>query len=262
MPYSRCGGVAVYYETYGEGPPLVLIHATSFDHRLWTFQIARYSLNFRVIALDMRGHGLSDKPETPFSLRDMADDVVGVCAQEGVKRAIFSGVSVGSGIALLIGLDQPDLVDALVLVGGSSRGAADPAPFIERFTSRDFPANYRATIAGFFAPSFPETPLGRWAFDVFDAGAAKLSGRSIAEVFRARAGCDMSGRLADLRRPTLVVNGEYDVSLSGGRATAANVAGAEHAVIAGTGHCCTIEDPAAFDRAVLPFLARANLLPA
>lgn len=260
MPYAQNHDVSIYYEAYGEGRPLVLVHANPFDHRLWTYQIPRYSARFRTIAMDLRGYGRSSKPEHPFRLRDMADDILAVCAQERVERAIFAGVSVGSGIAMLIGLDQPAMVDALILVGGSSRGAADPSGQIEGYSGPGFAAYFERHITGLVAPGFPATPLGRWLLDIFIADAPALSGRCIAEIFRARSTCDMAPRLPELARPTLVVNGEHDVSLADGRVTAGLIPGAVHAVIPGTGHACNLEDPAAFDAAVFPFLANLGLL--
>jgi len=82
MPYSTANGIKLYYEIFGAGLPMVMIHANPFDHNLWMYQIAHFSTYFKVIALDIRGYGRSDKPTTPFSLRDMADDVVGVCRDE------------------------------------------------------------------------------------------------------------------------------------------------------------------------------------
>ena len=120
MPYSIKNGLRIYYETYGQGPPLVMVHANPFDHRLWMHQIARYSAFHKVIAVDLRGYGRSDKPDAPFQLADMARDVIGVCNDEGLTHAPFFGVSVGSGISMLIALEKPELVEALVLVGGSS----------------------------------------------------------------------------------------------------------------------------------------------
>ncbi len=107
MPFASNHGVNIYYEVYGDGPPMVLVHANPFDRRLFTYQIARFAPYFRLVALDIRGYGRSDKPATPFTLNDMADDVLAVCAQEKIARAIFMGVSVGSGMSLLIGLDRP-----------------------------------------------------------------------------------------------------------------------------------------------------------
>src|SRR5213592_662013 len=96
MSYASNLGIRIYYETYGDGPPMVLVHANPFDHRLFTYQIARFKPDFRVVALDIRGYGRSDKPATAFSLEDMADDVLAVCAQENISRAISSWASVSA----------------------------------------------------------------------------------------------------------------------------------------------------------------------
>lgn len=262
MPYASNGRVRIYYETCGEGPPMVLVHANPFDHRLWTYQIARWSAFFRIVALDIRGYGRSDKPETPFTLTDMAEDVLAVCRAEKISRAIFAGVSVGSGIAMLIGLDHPEMAQAIILVGGANRGGGNIQKRIDGYTGADLAGFQRAHIKELVAPGFPETELGRWVVDLFVEKAHTLSGASIAQIFRARAGCDMSRRLAGLHVPTLVINGAHDVSLAAGKETASLIPGAEHVEIPGTGHACNIEDPQRFDDAVIGFLERRGLWPA
>jgi pimeloyl-ACP methyl ester carboxylesterase len=260
MPYASNGDVNIYYETCGEGRPIVLIHANPFDHRLWLYQIPRWSSLFRTIAIDIRGYGRSSHPEEPFTLREMADDVLAVCRQEKVDRAIFAGVSVGSGMAMLIGLENPEMVDALVLVGGSPGGSVDPQSIIDAYNAPDFIPFYKEHLVSVVAPGFADTALGAWLLNIFGADAAKLSGPSIGQNFRARADCNMESRLPQMTRPTLVVNGEHDGSLSRGRVTASLVPGAQHAMIRGAGHACNIEDPAAFDAAVLPFLEKLGLM--
>ena len=134
MPYSTTNGIKIYYEVSGEGLPFVMVHANPFDHNLWMYQIAHFSTYFRIIAIDIRGYGRSDKPTTPFTLKEMADDVLGVCRDEGVKEAILGGVSVGSGMALLLGLDHPEMFKALILVGGNSGGAGSIEARIHGYT--------------------------------------------------------------------------------------------------------------------------------
>jgi len=253
--------VRIYYEAHGEGPPMVLVHANPFDHRLFTYQIARFAPYFRLVALDIRGYGRSDKPETAFTLAEMVDDVLAVCAQERISRAIFMGVSVGSGISLLIGLDRPELAAAVILVGGSSKGGANIADRVAGYTSADLRAYQRSHIRELVAPGFCDTPVGRWVLDLFSDHTQTLSGRCIAQIFRAREACDMRERLAAMKPPVLVINGAHDVSLARGTETAAMIPGATHVVLSGTGHACCIEDPAAFDGAVTRFLMAAGLWP-
>src|SRR3989304_8851931 len=115
--YSTANGVKIYYEVSGEGLPFVMVHANPFDHNLWMYQIAHFSTYFKVIAIDIRGYGRSDKPTTPFSLNDMAGDILGVCRDEQVTQAILGGVSVGSGIGVLLRVDHPEKFQALIFRG-------------------------------------------------------------------------------------------------------------------------------------------------
>jgi pimeloyl-ACP methyl ester carboxylesterase len=261
MPYSSGNGLAIHYEVSGEGPPLVLIHANPFDHQLWLYQAAHFSTWFRVISIDIRGYGRSDKPTDPFTLEDMANDVVAVCHDEDVHDAIVAGVSVGSGIALLLALDHPELVRALVLVGGNSGPGGSIERRIAGYAGTGVDTYHGEHLKEVVAPDFPTTRLGAYLLGIFAERGPWLSGDSIGQIFRARAGTDMTPRLDDIAVPTLVVNGEFDKSRSAGHRTASLIAGARHRVLPGTGHACNIEDPAAFDAAVLEFLQANGMLP-
>ena len=260
MPYSTANGLKIYYEVAGEGTPLILIHANPFDHNLWMYQIAHFSTHFKVIALDLRGYGRSDKPTTPFSLRDMADDVIGVCRDEGIEEAIFAGCSVGSGIAMLIGLDQPEMCKAIILVGGGSGGGRDRQKRIQGYTAGDFEKYHLEHLRNLVTPEFWQSRLGSYLLGTFTERDPWLSGDCIAEIFRARAGTDMTPRLSSMRVPTLVINGEHDGSLPGGTKTAQLIPGAVHKILPRTGHACCIEDPGGFDALVIEFLQARNLM--
>jgi 3-oxoadipate enol-lactonase len=259
MPFCETRGVRIHYEVQGQGEPLVLIHANPFDRRLWMFQAARYSAFYKVINIDLRSYGHSQTVLTRYSLPDLKDDVLAVLAQEGVTSAIFMGVSVGSGLCLLMGLDHPDMTKAIVPVGGSASGPEN----VERITSQihqeTLAQDIMRLMVSYTAPGFAETPKGRWLLNQFIDRADRMSAEGISNVFRARAGFDMAPRLPQMRVPTLVVNGEFDGSLERGKITASIVPGARHAVIKGTGHACVIEDPVGFDAAVVPFLRDLGL---
>ncbi|MGH7835192.1 MAG: alpha/beta fold hydrolase [Candidatus Binatia bacterium] len=264
MPYSRANGIKIYYEASGEGMPFVMVHANPFDHNLWMYQVAHFSTCFRCIAIDIRGYGRSDKPTTPFSLNDMAADVLGVCRDEGVKEAILGGVSVGSGIALMLGLDHPEMFKALILVGGGSGGSTRSLNIekrIEGYTKTGVPKYHIQHLQELVSPEFPKTRLGRYLLNTFVERDPWLSGESIGQIFRARGDSDMTPRLATMKVPTLVINGEYDNALPGGKKTAEMIPGAVHRILPGTGHACCIEDPAGFDETVIEFLRKHGLMP-
>jgi 3-oxoadipate enol-lactonase len=260
MPVSRANDVDIWYEVTGAGPAMVFIHANPFDHDLWMYQAAHFSTWFRIIGVDIRGYGRSAKVTTPFSLEDMCNDVLGVMDDAGVASAICMGCSVGSGIALLLGLDNPDRFEALVLVGGNS-GAS--SRYLQRIDG------YRGDLADYHikhmrelvSPQFAETRLGEHLLSQFVEREPRLKGEAIAQVFMAGNHTDTTERLPTMQVPTLVINGELDNSLPAGQRTASLVPGAVHKVLPGAGHACCIEDPAGFDALVIEFLRARRLMP-
>jgi len=260
MPYSQSNGVDIWYEVKGDGPAMVLVHANPFDHDLWLYQSAHFSTWFKVVGIDIRGYGRSSKVTKPYALIDMAGDVVGVMRDLAIKRAVLIGCSVGSGIAILLGLEHPELFDAIILVGGNSSSSS-------RYQSRI--DGYRANLADYhgkhlrelMAPAFAASPVGRHLLKMWVEREPRLKGEAIAQVFMAGNHTDTTERLATMKVPTLVINGELDHSLPAGQRTASLVPGATHKVLAGTGHACCVEDPAGFDRLVIDFLRERKLMP-
>ncbi len=265
MPHSDVSGVRIHYEVRGDGPPMVLLHANPFDHRMWMFQVAHFSRWFTVIAIDLRGYGGSERGPTDFDLADLVGDVVGVCRREGVTRTVVAGVSVGSGIGLLMALEHPELVSALVLVGGSSRGPAKSdlivSGLLEAADAGTLETFLWSRLQRYVAPGFAETRLGHWLLRMFVEEGEGLSAETIAQFYRARRESDLTCRLRELRLPVLVLNGEHDVSLEDGRRTAARIPQASHVVIAGTGHAACLEDPGAFNSLLTSFLRTHDLMP-
>jgi 3-oxoadipate enol-lactonase len=259
MPFSTRNGPRIHYEVHGDGPPVVLIHANPFDRRLWLYQVARYSPFHRVIAVDLRGYGLSDKVREPYALADLKNDVLGICDDEAIDKAVFMGVSVGSGIAMLTALDHPERTQAIVLVGGSADGPRNVERITGPMATEPLGPYLMSLMRGYVAPGFADTPLGAWLLARFIEKIDRLDPVAVANVFRARASLDMTDRLPGLTVPTLVVNGEHDNSLPRGRRSAELIPGARHAMLPDTGHACVLEDPAAFDAAVLGFLKPLGL---
>jgi 3-oxoadipate enol-lactonase len=261
MPFSQQNGVEIWYEVTGQGPALVFIHANPFDHDLWMYQTAHFSTWFRVVSIDIRGYGRSEKLTTAFSLEDMCDDVIGVMDDVGIARAICGGCSVGSGIAILLGLDHPDRFDAFILVGGNSGPSDRYQKRIEGYRNdlADYHVNHMRDLVH---PQFAQSKLGRHLINMFVEREPRLKGEAIAQVFMAGNHTDMTARLPTLKVPTLVINGELDHSLPAGQRTAGLVPGAVDKILPGTGHACCIEDPAEFDALVIDFLHARGLLPA
>jgi pimeloyl-ACP methyl ester carboxylesterase len=109
--------------------------------------------------------------------------------------------------------------------------------------------------------AWADTPLGRYLLTGFVERGASLDAESIARVFEALEGADLSDHLPKCFVPTLVVNGEFDSARGGGERTASLMPRAEHRLIAGAGHCCFLEDPATFDGLAIAFLHERGVWP-
>jgi pimeloyl-ACP methyl ester carboxylesterase len=110
-------GVALAYTEVGAGdPPLLFIHCWCGNHSFFTHQIERFASSHRVIAVDLRGHGASDKPRQEYTLDGFVDDVVWLCGQLGLAKPVIVGHSMGGNVALELAARHPDLAAAIVLI--------------------------------------------------------------------------------------------------------------------------------------------------
>lgn len=260
MPYCYVKGVKIHYEVSGEGFPLVLIHANPFDRRLWLYQAAHFSTFFKIINVDLRGYGYSDKPEVATSIVQMAEDVVGVCRQEGVQETIVAGISVGGVIALQLGLDHPEIFKALILVGCSSGPGARYQERIEGYAA-GLEKYHAQHLEALVSKDFSASKLGRYLLSNFTDWDQRLNAVSIVEIFKALQYRDVTNRLGELKMPVLVINGEFDNSLPRSREMAQKISGAVHRAIPGAGHACCLEDPTTFDEVVIEFMKKYGFMP-
>jgi pimeloyl-ACP methyl ester carboxylesterase len=96
-------GVALHFVDEGKGPAVVFIHPWGGDLRYFAPQVARFRETHRVVAVDLRGHGSSDAPHGPYTVKGFVDDVAWLCAELGVERPVLVGNSLGGVIALELG---------------------------------------------------------------------------------------------------------------------------------------------------------------
>lgn len=256
MPYSTKNGVRSYYEVSGDGYPLVLMHANPFDRRMFLYQAAHFSTYFKVINIDLRAYGYSDKPAISVSMTDLCEDVVAVCRQEGASEAIFAGVSVGGVMGLQLGLDHPEIFKALILVGCSSMPGDRYQSRIDGYMQQGVAKFHIQHLTDLVSKDFTQSKRGKYLLGMHTEMDARLSASAIAEIFNALQNRDLTARLPELKMPVLIMNGEFDNSLKRSKDMSTRIAGAEHHVIPGAGHACCLEDPATFDEIVMGFLRK------
>src|SRR5215470_11696441 len=93
MPVVQANGIDVYYEVQGDGEPLVLIPYLAADQACYAFQVADYAREFTCFTVDLRGAGLSGKPDGSYSTELLADDIAAFMKEAGLDSAHVSGLS-------------------------------------------------------------------------------------------------------------------------------------------------------------------------
>jgi pimeloyl-ACP methyl ester carboxylesterase len=263
MPYVKRAGVNVYYETYGKGLPIVFLHPFSTNGYIWYFQTFTFAQTNQCVVIDERGHGRSDKPQQGYAIKEMAADVVAVLDELKINKAILVGNSIGGMLAMQTNLDNPDRVSANVIVSsGTNLAAGMPAEAKTAFQN-DPVGTFGALVEGAFsAKTKRERPelldLMKASFLVEDNFPRHTFFGSMADpggVFN----WNISDRLKDIRKPTLVLAGEEDQAtpVAANKFLADNIPGAQLKVIKDVGHFYQIESPAAFNRELAQFVKQA-----
>jgi pimeloyl-ACP methyl ester carboxylesterase len=93
MPYSLSNKMKIYYEASWDGVPFVLVHANPFDRRMFIYQMARFSTFFKVINIDLRGYGYSDKPAVPITMKDYATMLWPCAGRRACRKRSFSALA-------------------------------------------------------------------------------------------------------------------------------------------------------------------------
>ena len=111
--------ITLNYAEAGAGFPLVLLHGNGENHTYFKRQMEPFSQQYRVIALDTRGHGKSPRGTAPFTLEQFAGDLKEFLDQRGITKCHLLGFSDGGNIALLFALRYPQYVEKLILNGAN-----------------------------------------------------------------------------------------------------------------------------------------------
>lgn len=251
----------LYVEEQGEGEPLLLIEGLGQSMWAWREQVPVFARHYRTISFDTRGTGRSPVPEEPYGVDELADDAAEIL---GGRASHVVGLSMGGYVALTLALAQPRLVRSLVLAG-SGAGGPDRVPR---------PKAVRDAYAAAIGLPFDEygrrtTPL------TFSPGWTERNPERFEEILAARLEHPTPGQTLDahlqacygfydrgceverIGTRTLVLHGDADVivPVENGRMLAARLPNAHYVELPGRGHNVQLEDPVAFNRLVLEFLA-------
>jgi pimeloyl-ACP methyl ester carboxylesterase len=263
MPTVQANGIDVYYEVQGAGEPVVLIPYIAIDQACYAFQVADYAKRFTCFTVDLRGAGLSSKPEGTYTTELFADDVAAFMGAVGVDRAHISGLSLGAATGMWLAAKYPDKVKSLSL--HSAWDATDQylRAVVEtwRVMAIGLDSVTNMVIQGIFPWCFtPELYAARPEY--IGSLADFVRGRPMPPVDaflrQSQAVLDHDARavLDSVQAPTLITYGRHDAATStrfAGPLTA-RIANTEVAIFEDCSHAPIYENVEEFNRRTLDFL--------
>lgn len=221
-------GVKLYYEAHGEGPAVLLSHGYSATTEMWAGQVEPLtSAGYQVVTWDMRGHGQSDAPDdlSLYSEKLTVDDMAALLDTVGADKAMIGGLSLGGYMSLAFNIAHHDRVRALMLF--------DTGPGFRKDDARDKWNELAERTAATASPGLA------------------LAARGMLKQKDAR----IIDSLGSIAVPTLVLVGAQDLRFHAGTDhMAAKIPNAQKVVIPDAGHAANIDQPDAFNAAVLEFL--------
>ena len=250
MPMLDRGQLKIHYEVHGSAPSVILLsHGYSATSGMWRGQVEALSRDHKLVLWDMRGHGQSDYPadQGAYTQDATVDDMAAILDAVGAKSAIVGGLSLGGDMSLAFAVKHPERVKALLIIdtgpGFKKDEAREGWNKYALETARDFEAQGLARLKTRSAEMASATH--RSADGLIKAARGMLTQRD-ASVINA---------LPEIRVPSLVVVGANDKPfLAAADYMAAKIPGAQKVVIADAGHAANIDQPAAFNQALLAFL--------
>jgi len=270
---QRCttaSGVAIAYDEWpGDGPVVIFLHATGFTRGVWRPHcealLEQEGGRLHPVAVDLRGHGASDKPAPPYLWPAFVQDTIELIDQRGWRDVILCGHSVGGSTAVEVAAERPDLVNALVLLEAAVNPPREPAAaaspdgvptLIERTLRRRYSWSSREEAAEYIRA---RQPYDAWDAAVFasfiDTGIVPAAAGGVelacppeieASVFKEAVGSRAWERLPAVACPTWIGRGAGDRGMPSTTSPLA-LAQLKHGtelVVDGPGHFAPLEDVA------------------
>ncbi len=261
MPTIRTKEMTFYYEEAGRGEPLLLLHGLGSSTADWVLQMEAFAAKYRVIAVDMRGHGRSTKPPGPYTIPMFAADTVNFLRALQIPAAHILGISLGGMIAFQLAVSSPEMVKSMVIVNSIPAmvvsGFADRWQLWQRSAIVELMGVRR--MGEYLAPRlFPKPEqaelrqemIQRWAQNDKQAYMAAM---------RSFVGWDVTDQLAAIDCPVLVISADEDYwPVADKEAYTAQIPQAQLLVIADSRHATPVDQPEIFNTAVLKFLSSVS----
>lgn len=254
----KTNGIETHYVIEGDGPWLTMSHSLACNLSMWDGQAKLLSSRFKVLRYDTRGHGASSAPPGPYTLDQLADDTKALFDALGIKRTHWVGLSMGGMIGETFALKYPGVFQSMVLADTTSRRPPNAEQMWgERVTlaqEKGMGAVVDATLGRWFTEPYRQARkdvMARIGGDILNTPVAGFAGccQAISKI-------DVLDRLQEIDCPALVIVGEHDHGTPPemARQIQANLRGSKLVVIPSAAHLSNVEQPQAFNDALVAFL--------
>jgi 3-oxoadipate enol-lactonase len=256
----RINGILIAYTDQGKGTPILFVHGFPMSMAVWEPQVKALSSSFRVICLDLRGHGESGAPQGHSTMETFADDVRGLLDYLAIERAVLAGLSMGGYTLFAFYRKYPTRVKGLVLAD-TRAGSDTPEVRDGRFKMvQTADQEGLDSVAQAMIPKLlcPASVKGR--ADLVENVRHIIVHNALTGVvgdLHAMAGRpDSVDLLSKISCPTLVLVGEQDTATppSEVKQMADQIKAARFEIIPSAGHLSNLENPVAFNQAVRRFV--------
>lgn len=269
MPHFKTrDGVRLHYEEHGAGTPLVLAYGIGGNTGLWDVNVPGLAVRHRLVLWDPRGHGQSDSPEDParYSFARWTLDLEELLDHLALSRAHVGGLSLGAGIATRFTLRRPARVRSLVVTNSSSAAGLPlpPEALVMRARSIQITLEQGMDAMAEFAMAANPNVAARLQIDPGARGEfydyyRKLTPIGYANSLRALLAMDLiAAELPAIRVPVLLVGGDRDPSLGPMKLMHRRIRGSKLVALSPASHFANRDQPEAWNRAVLRFLAAVD----
>ena len=256
---AQIGGINLAYSEQGQGMPLVFLHAFPFNRSMWEPQLKALSNRFRVITVDLRGHGESDAPIWRYTMDQFADDVKGLLDHLAIQQAVLVGLSMGGYVLFALYRKHQHRVKGLVFA--DTRAEPDsPGQTAWRFrlAQRAYKEGAGAVVEEMLpkllAPTSYQTKRA-----LVEQVRAIMTGSQISgivgDLMAIAERPDSTALLKEITCPTFVLVGEMDAltSPAENKRIADGIPGAHFQIIPSAGHLSNLEQPELFNEALRAF---------
>jgi pimeloyl-ACP methyl ester carboxylesterase len=252
----------LYYAQQGDaGVPMVFLHSTPDDHRLWLHQTAHFSNWYRCIAVDLAGYGRSPAPQEGVTIADQAAAVWELVDRISDGPIILQGNSMGSEVAMHMAEQRPQRTLCMILSGCGYLPDIREIQLKGKDAYRaEGIARRRSAVLFHFAPKFRDLPAVQHYADAVCAlnNAGTLD--SIILMNEALANADPAF-YPRLDVPCLIITASEDFTRQSAVKLQSFIKGSEMVCIEGAGHACCFEMPASYDRLCIDYLKKHDLFP-